>query len=159
MSNRYLDDLSAELHLRDVREEADGLTRSVDWEKRQIVERAFAKERKQQMAIFERDRRSRLRMAAAAICDRRSIDHARLLKRKDPKSKALAKKVERAAWSAVEADHDRRMTQIDRREAKALNELVATARDRENGPQPSAPPKQLTDQRSALDRLSITRSR
>lgn len=154
-----LDPLENELALIDARAQSSKLTRPVDIEKREIVTQQFAKERQRQARLFDRSKSKRLWMAARKIALDQGEDFDRLRKRKDDASQAKARRIARLAQLDVAEDHTRRMAQIDQREAGALNSLVDTARDRENGPQPSHAPKRLTDQRNAPDRLPFNRSR
>jgi len=154
-----LKSLEHELALADARKKSSLLTRPVEQEKREAILDQNAKDRKTQIVLFKRDRSKRLWMAARKIAADHGEDFDRLTKRKDAPSRARARRVGNLSRKAVTEDHDRRIGQIDNRTTKALLDLVQTARDREAGPQPSAPPKRLTDQRDAPDRLPFNRSR
>jgi leucyl aminopeptidase len=157
--NNLLSPLEHELALMDARAQSAKLTRPVDVEKREEITKQFDKERKTQARKFDRDKSTRLWMAARKFAKDRGEDFDRLRKRKNPSSNAKARRIARMAKRAVAQDHDRRMSQIDLREAKQLNALVETARDRVNGPQSSQPQKRLTDQRDVQVCANFNRTR
>lgn len=159
MSDELKRELAIEGQLRRARKEAASLTRRADWEKADKIEIDHAKERKLAEKKYHRDYDKRLTMAAKHLAKRYGENWNRLKQRKDPRLRRLTCHITANSKREVEGDHRRRMTTFKEREAAALFDLIQSTRDRENGPQPSEPPKRITFQRDDLHRVGPTRTR
>lgn len=159
MSDELKRELVVEGQLRRARKEAASLTRQADWEKADKIENDHAKERRVAEKKYHRDYDKRLIMAAKHLAKRHGEDWDRLKRRKDPHSRHLARYITAKSKREVEHDHRRRITTLKEREATSLFDLIQSTRDRENGPQPSEPPKRITDQRDESNRVGPYRKR
>ena len=152
-------ELVADQVLMTLRKEAGALTRRADWEKAVEIEGRYQKERRKTERGYHRDYDKRFEMAAAQLAKGFGEDWSKLKRGRDQRSVRRTRHITVKAKIVVEHDHRRRMTVLKEREATELDDLIQSARDRDNGPQPTQAPKRITDQRDAQNRLGPTRYR
>lgn len=152
-------ELVADQALLSLRKEASMLTRRVDWEKAVSIEGRYQKERRKLERVCHRDYEKRFEMAATHLAKSFGENWHTLRCRKGPRSVYLTRHVTAKSKLEVVKDHRRRLTVLKEREAAELGDLIQSARDRENGPQPSELPKRLTDQREDRHRSGPNRDR
>lgn len=159
MTEEHFDLFQSEMAVTALRKDAALLPRIGDFEKQQNIKRSFANEEKRLIRTYERDFDKRMDMAARHLARKHSLDLKKVKKQRTPRDRGMFRKLMRYARREVDGDHRRRMTRHYSNEAKELRALLEAARDRENGPQPSEPPKRITDQRDDLHRVGPTRDR
>jgi hypothetical protein len=150
-------ELIADQALLTLRKEAGVLTRRADWEKAVEIEGRYQKKRRKTERIFHRDYDKRFEMAARHLAKVFGKDWAKLQRQKDPRTVRLVRHISARSKLDVEHDHRRRLTVLKEREAGELGDLIQSARDRENSPQPSVLPKRITDQCDDRHRLGPNR--
>jgi len=125
-------ELQGEYNLSRLRMIGEGLPRSVDREKYQMIRRKYRRTVQRQVERYQRNFETRRDMALKRIAERKGYNFKRLMKSKNKELKAKLRRLDQLAARDVHRDHLRRIAILKHSEARELEGLIKTVRQRQN---------------------------